>query len=131
MIGQKREEYYGLHGACAGDPLSIIASVKGLFRYGTLVVCLLPLAGCASSPFRLRSPFERTANGFWYRHDCRGLCDLYAQEAERPRLRALADMLKRHGHCPKDHTIDSRKPLGVTLSAVPDIVAYEGRCRGR
>jgi len=26
------------------------------------------------------------------------------------------------------YTIDSRKPLDVTVAALPDIVVYEGRC---
>ncbi len=43
--------------------------MKRLSRYGTLVVCLLALAGCAGNSFKLRAPFEKTENGFWYRHD--------------------------------------------------------------
>ncbi len=105
--------------------------MQWLSRYGPLTACLLALAGCAGHSFALRAPFEKTANGFWYRHDCKGPCDLYGEQAERLRVRALEDMLQRHGHCPRGYTIDSRRTLAVTATAVPDIVVYEGRCTGR
>ena len=105
--------------------------MKRLYRYGTLVVCLLALAGCAGNSFKLRAPFEKTENGFWYRHDCKGPCDLHGPQAERLRVRALEENLQRHRHCPRGYTIDSRKPLGVTATALRDIVVYEGRCGER
>lgn len=100
-----------------------------LSRHGTLVVCLLVLTGCTGHSFKLRAPFEKTENGFWYRHDCRVPCDLLGPTAERLRVLALEDMLRKHGHCLEGYTIDSRKPLAVTATALPDIVVYEGSCR--
>jgi len=105
--------------------------MRRLYRSGPLLACLLALAGCAGHSFALRAPFEMTANGFWYRHDCKGPCDLHGEQAERLRLRALDETLRRHRHCPEGYMIDSRRPLAVTAAAAPDIVVYEGRCRGR
>ena len=102
--------------------------MQRLSRYSALVVCLPALVSCAGHSFAPRAPFETTANGFWYRHDCKGPCDLHGPQAERLRVRALEENLQRHRHCPHGYTIDSRKPLGVTATALPDIVVYEGRC---
>jgi hypothetical protein len=91
--------------------------------------CFVLTVGCAGQSFKLRAPFEKTAGGFWYRADCRGPCDLASDAAERERLRALDETMKRERACPAGYVIDKRQPLAVTRAAIPDIVVYEGRCK--
>jgi hypothetical protein len=91
--------------------------------------CLALATGCAGQSFKLRAPFEKTAGGFWYRADCRGPCDLHGDTAERERLRALDEAVRRERACPAGYVIDKREPLAVTRTALPDIVVYEGRCK--
>ena len=94
-----------------------------------LGACLLVAAGCTSHSFKLRAPFEKTAGGFWYRADCGGACDLHGDAAERDRLRALDETVKRERARATGYVIEKREPLAVSRTALPDIVVYEGRCR--
>jgi len=86
------------------------------------------LAGCSHS-FKLRAPLVATPEGFSYRSDCPGYCDLLSDEAEEARLRSLREQLANAQMCANGYFIEKRSAHGVTLQSAATIVIYEGRCR--
>lgn len=88
----------------------------------------LVLAACTHS-FQRRAPLVSTPEGFSYRADCPGICDLSSPEAEQQRLRDLEAELAKARMCAKGYVIEKRSAHGVTLNSPPTIVNYDGRCR--
>jgi len=88
----------------------------------------LTLVACTHS-FKLRAPLVATPDGFSYRSDCPGYCDLSSLDAEEARLRNLEDHLTKARMCPNGYLVEKRSSHGVTMHSLPTIVNYEGRCR--
>jgi hypothetical protein len=86
------------------------------------------LVSCSHS-FQLRAPLVATPDGFSYRSDCPGACDLSNPEAEEVRLRNLSAQLTHARRCPDGYLIEKRSAHGVTIHSPATIVIYEGRCR--
>lgn len=86
------------------------------------------LISCSHS-FRLRAPLVATPDGFSYRADCPGDCDLSSAEAEEARLRSLGAQLANARMCSNGYLIEKRSAHGVTIHSAATIVNYEGRCR--
>jgi hypothetical protein len=92
-----------------------------------LLTCL-GLGSCSHS-FKLRAPLVATPDGFSYRSDCPGYCDLSSPDAEEARLRNLKAQLANARICPKGYFIEKKSAHGVTIHSPATIVIYEGRCR--
>jgi hypothetical protein len=86
------------------------------------------LVSCSHS-FKLREPLVATPNGFSYRSDCPGACDLSSPDAEEVRLSNLRAQLANARMCPNGYLIENRSAHGVTIHSPATIVIYEGRCR--
>lgn len=93
-----------------------------------LLLTSFVLASCSHS-FKLRAPLVATPNGFSYRSDCPGACDLSSPDAEEARLRTLRAMLANTRMCPNGYLIEKRSAHGVTLHSLATIVIYDGRCQ--
>ena len=125
-IGRRGTRQLGVRGGASGR--SGGAAHRNACVARGLVASLMLASGCATYSFKLKAPFETTDEGFWYRADCRGPCDLHSAAAEATRLSTLDEMVKRERVCPAGYVIEKREPLAVTRTAIPDIVVYEGRC---
>lgn len=98
------------------------------FHTALVFLAGLPLVACTHA-FQLRAPLVATPDGFSYRSDCPGYCDLHSPDAEEARLRNLGMALRQARMCPNGYLIVQRSSHGVTLHSVPTIVNYEGHCR--